>query len=267
LTIVRARSGGLIRQIRVSSGQQVGRGDVLIVLSNPELTTELADLEAALEQSRLRSRALLQAGEMARYQAEQEVEAGLDKQKREKALQVESLTIRAPHSGSVMARDLHRLPGRYAFPGMELLVVGDNRRKEVRVSVDQQDVDRFWDAIGSPVQVRLPGVGALRGRLTSIAPQASLTVPHATLAATAGGPLAVRPRPNPSDATTRATADVELLTPRFTGVVALSPRQSAHVRAGQRGVVALVGAARPTVGSQLTHWLGDWLRNQTRRGV
>jgi putative peptide zinc metalloprotease protein len=267
LVVVRARSGGLVSQVRVQTDQRVEQGDVLVVLENPELKTELADLEIALQQSRLKSRGLLQSAEMAHYQAERKVEEGLEKRWREKASEVDALTIRASQNGSAMGRDLHRLVGSYAFPGTQLLVIGNDRCKEVSVSIDQEDIDRFWDHVGMPVRLRLPGVGALVGQLTMIAPQASLAVPHPALAANAGGPLPVRSLPlelPEPPAATAASQEVQLLTPRFTGVVRLSPTQSARVRAGQRGTVALAGA-HPSVGRRLSKWFGDWFRNHTEK--
>ena len=49
--------------------------------------------------------------------------------------QLEGLRVYAPVAGHIVARNLHNTIGTYVHEGAELLAVGDERRKELLVSV------------------------------------------------------------------------------------------------------------------------------------
>ncbi len=68
--MVGALSAGFVREIHVHDGQQVSKGQPLLVLESRELKRELADLDLQIRQSSIRSQRHEQKGEIAQKQAE-----------------------------------------------------------------------------------------------------------------------------------------------------------------------------------------------------
>jgi putative peptide zinc metalloprotease protein len=143
LAVVRAGSPGFVAEIHVRSGQQVEAGQLLAALVNLELQSEFRDVELAIKQSQMKSRALKQREELAAYQAEQKQLESLLKKREEKRDEVAQLTVRGPISGTVIVRDPDALFGTYATTGAEIVSIGDERRKELRMSIGQEDLDAF----------------------------------------------------------------------------------------------------------------------------
>ncbi len=237
LAVVRARSDGFVREICVNSGQFVEAGQVIARLENSELLVELQDIDLEIEQTSLKSRVLKQREELAAFQAEEKKLETLRKQQQEKSAEVSQLLVRAPIRGTVILRDPDALLGTYAASGAEIVSIGDEQSKELRLSIRQEDVDTYLAAVGESVSARLPGVSRLTCSLTRVPPQASVEPPHRSLCAPYGGPLEVRAKEstesdNPED-------KYELIRPGFTGIVELPTEYGAHLHAGQRGVVWL----------------------------
>jgi putative peptide zinc metalloprotease protein len=254
LAVVRAGSPGFIREIHVQSGQFVEQSQIIASLENHDLWLELHDLELAIEQSVLESRALKQKEEMAAYQAEQKTLLSLRKKLAEKRTEAEQLTVRAPISGRVVLRNPAFLLGTYASLGTEIVSIGDEARKELRVAIDQQDVDAFLNYVGKSISIRLPGGVRLACPLTRVPPRASVDPPHVSLCAPYGGRLEVRARE--AGQSDDPTDQFELTSPGFTGIVRLPPTDSARLRVGQRGVVWLA-RGQETMGGYLLGFLRD----------
>lgn len=260
-TAVRAASAGFLNDIRVVDGQRVRRGEVLAVLSNPDLKAELGDLELAMAIRQNKARVYRSSGRMAAYQAESETLAALKKQHAEKQREVDGLTIRAPETGNVLGRQLRHHRGSYIQKGEEILSVADVRLKQVRISIAQDDVEAFESQLGHRVRFRAPGVPALTCYLDQVAPRATIEPPDPALCAPAGGVLAVFKDEQAPSATTQYDGRLRLVEPRFGGTVRLRPRQSHAVQAGQRGVVTLRLNDR-SIGGQLVYVIERWVQRQ-----
>ena len=169
------------------------QGDVLVVLTNQELEHELADLKLAIAQSQLKRRVHQQQRELAKATSR-----GRDTAARsrvgcaEKQIQVAHLVVCAPCSGQVIGRNLQALRGRYLERGSDLLAIGNEAAKEVRLSIAQQDIDAFRGRLDVPLRAYLPGCTILQAPLTKIEPRASTLPLDASLCAPHGGPLPVR---------------------------------------------------------------------------
>ena len=94
--------------IHVIDGQRVSEGDALVDLSNPELESEVADLEIALDQSHIRQQQHIQKQDAVAAQVETENRNAILKRLAGKQKQLASLQIRAPQSGRVIARGVMR---------------------------------------------------------------------------------------------------------------------------------------------------------------
>jgi putative peptide zinc metalloprotease protein len=263
LAVLRADSAGFVRQVLVRSGQRVEENQIVAVLENEELQLEVRDLELALEDSFARTRTHLQKREAAAAQVEAKKQEALQKRLAERRRQLEKLTVRSPLAGQVLSRNLAALVGTYLTAGTEILAIGDEQQKELRVSVGQEEIDAFTAEVDEPVQVRLRGRATFSGRLVRLMPRASVKPSHASLCAPFGGPLAVKPRDrsDAANAGNNPLEEYELLEPRFIAVVSLSAEDGRRLQSGESGNVTLA-AAPDSFGRGLYNLLSAWLQNQ-----
>ncbi|QDU99024.1 HlyD family efflux transporter periplasmic adaptor subunit [Lignipirellula cremea] len=257
--LIRASSAGFVQSIHVQSGQQVQPGELLVVLENRELVRELADLQLQIRQSELRGRQREQKGELAAEQAEEKQAEALRSQLAEKQIQVERLTVRAPCAGQVIGRNLDALQGKFLEEGDELFSLGDEAHKELRISIAQDDLEVFHHQVQQPVRIDVPGLALWRSPLEKVIPRATLTPPHPAFAAAHGGPLPVKPTAARSDGSPQDA--YELLEPRFTATVRLTPAESRQLRTGQRVVVSH-RALHESIGQHLYHAAAAWIRER-----
>jgi putative peptide zinc metalloprotease protein len=243
LAVVRAASDGFVREIHVTPGQQVEPGQVLVVLENQALQLEVSQLQIRVRQSTSEVRALRYEAKTADSQAVMEQLASLESRLREKEEQLNSLTLRAPIGGTVVSYDLNSLSGTYLKRGAEVLVIGLEDRKELKISIAQEDVETFNGHLQQPVWVRLHGAPGFATSLTKISPRARLELSSQGFAAPCGGPLPVRVL-NSLATDGASSIDYQLLSPRFDGDANLLPEQSRQLSAGQRGFVALRASNR-----------------------
>ena len=235
LLVIRNYSPGFVSKIEVKSGQAVQPGQVIAVLANDELQCEKDDLQREIDTSRLIIRTLQHKDEIAALKAEQQKLEALEKRQSEKIDQLSRLVVRAPGSGTIVSRRPELLLGKYLFEGSEVVLLGDENCKEVRLAVDQDDADAFFAQVGKTVTIRA-GKQVIKNALSQIEPRASLEPLHPALVATKGGPLPVRSKTKEStDKKEESNPEsYELLSPQFTGEVRLSLEQSVLLAAGQR---------------------------------
>jgi putative peptide zinc metalloprotease protein len=264
LLVIRNYSPGFVRKIEVKSGQAVKSGQVVAVLANDEIDCEAADLQREIDISRLTLRTLQHKEDIASMKAEQQKLKSLEKKRDEKIEQAARLVVRAPASGIIVSRQPESLLGKYLTEGSEVVLLGDENRKELRVSVDQDDSDSFFAQVGKPVWIRA-GENVFINTLSLIEPRASLEPLHPALTATKGGPLPVKLKPKESpDKKDESGADsYELLTPQFTGEVTLPLDQSALLAAGQRAQISFTPQGQ-SMGDYLFSRFQRWCRNKVR---
>jgi hypothetical protein len=202
---------------------------------------------------------------MATWRAEEKTLESLQKKLREKQLQVDNLTIRAPSSGTVVARQLKTLTDVYLEPGDEILSIGNERHKELQVAISEDDLDSFKNTIGRPVRIRLPDRHVFQSHLLRINPRGSLKCPHAGFSAANGGPLVVKAK-KALEAGEDGDSDQELdlLTPHFAGTIDLTDEQSFRFNAGQIGMVS-VRSHREAIGAHVYRTASNWIRKKLRQ--
>ena len=262
-TPVRAASSGFVRELLVFSGQHVEKGQVLAILKNDQLHLDAAQLRIEVEQAELNCRIFKEARQMAAYQAEKKNLESLETKSREKASQVAQLVLHAPVSGKVIRRDLDSTLGTYMSEGTELLSIGSESHKELRISISQEDLDAFKASLGQAVIVRLPYMRQFQDELHRIKPRASAKIPHPALCAAQDGPLAVKEKDPTADS--REEFDhYELLAPRFCGIVEMGPDRSRRLRAGQIGSIR-VRTGQESIGGHLYNLVAGWVRGQMRQ--
>ncbi len=252
--VARAGSPGFVTAIHVKDGQQVREGDVLLELSNDSLGVEYRDLQLAIEQCEARRRIHLEKQEQAQAQVEAENQRALQKRLAEKQRRLGALVVRAPVTGRVMARGLETLHATYLKEGDEILGIGDDAHKRLRISIAQEDMPSYRPLVGQMVKFRLRASALCEGRLTRVEPRASTEPPHAALCAPLGGPLAVRAvdGEDPED-------KYEFTLPRFTGFIELPQAVDARHFAGEFGYVTLRPQRSESIARTLTRCLRDWI--------
>lgn len=265
-TIVRSASPGLVREVKVRDGQTVEAGQVIAILENEDLKVELAHLRNQIEQSRLQQRMLRQTEETAKQQAEVAKNDSLEKKRLEIQHQVDGLIVRAPTAGQIIAHGLDSLPGRYLSVGDEIVVIGNEKSKEVILAAAQNDISSYIAQRGRPVKIRITGdeEDSFTADLSKIDPRASTKPPHPALGADAGGDLPVTSKRESPDS---KKVESELLDPCFTGTVLLSAAQSLHLHAGQRVTVLFSSADQSWAGNlvmKVRKWIDDRLAGADR---
>jgi hypothetical protein len=257
--VVRAETPGFIEAIHVNNGQQVSAGDLLLTLRNEDVTTKLLDLQKQLAQQDLRVQTASGEHNLGALNVFQGTRESLLRQLHECQKQKDGLEIRAGRSGLVISRDLHNLSGTFASAGMELMTIGVEEDKELKLSIGQRDLSIATGLVGQSVKVRVGTHDAVRATLVRVNPRASRSIPHPALAATNGGPLTVSQMDERESASTKDR--LRLTEHRFTAVVELPDEQATSFRCGERGTAAL-GLPRGSLGTHLWRSAHDWLDAQ-----
>jgi putative peptide zinc metalloprotease protein len=129
------------------------------------------------------------------------------------------------------------MPGTFIQEGQEMLTVGANECKELRVSVRQTDLPIATAKVNEELPVRVGTRSPMHGRLLWVTPRATRRLPHPALAATSGGSLPVVEEPGKQDA--NGESSLLLTEQRFDAVVGFDPQQAMSLRCGELGTVAL----------------------------
>ena len=260
---------GELTDVRVKPGQTVEAGEVVAVLSDPELEDQLRKLQAGRRTEVDRSDAYRAAGDEANYTLALERLAGLDKQIADTEDRMRQLTLRAPVAGVVVAstgkkestREEARsqLPswsgtpldpenhGAFLEPGTELLAVAPAERVdrlEATLLIDQADRNDIYE--GQPAELRFVHYPT-RVFETDVAEFARRHVEYAPppLSNKYGGPLATVSQPDGK----------EKLASNAYQATALLDLDAGLFRPGMRGQARLAAADRSA-----GQWLWRWVR-------
>ena len=181
----------------------------------------------------------------------------------EKQQQADQLTVRAPVAGRFMSRSLVWVIDTYAKPGTELITIGDDSLKELRVSISQDDA-RWLDTATkqadgkTSIDVRLRSVGITKGTVRRILPEATRTPLHESLTAPTGGPLAVK-----ANSDSESGSEVVLSDPRVTAVIDISSDVAARIPAGSFGHVWLKTESAPTIAEAAIRLATRWVESKS----
>ena len=189
-----ANTDGFVRRVIAAPGQQVRRGDPLVLCESPERVSELEILQAQLAEfesryrlsrTRDRTEAKILIAEMARIKSE------LDRKQTEK----EDLLIKSTSAGIFLLSDPGDLTARFIRRGMQIGYVVDFSKVTVRSVVPQQRIDRVRKQTRK-VSVRLAGSidREFPATLKNEVPAASSDLPSLALSLEGGGALALDPR-------------------------------------------------------------------------
>jgi putative peptide zinc metalloprotease protein len=249
---VRPQTTGIVDELLIDRGQFVRKGQLLIRLKNVQLAAEQTDGRVKIAQAQLRRQQAQSTGQVALAATIHEEIIGLEARQSQLDRMIASLEQRAPFDAWVIRCDRSMLLGRMAREGESLITLGQPEVKELVVSIGQEDVDDYARGCQSheTAWVRLHGGHYLQARLFPAAPRASRTLPHPALAATAGGPLAVKPPSDPES----LPESMELTMPRVVACLPLEHDSATPLRAGQCGTLFLT--TNETVFDRVRGWVG-----------
>jgi putative peptide zinc metalloprotease protein len=154
--ILRARSPGWIREVRVNDNDKVLAGDVLMVLEDPALEHDYKQTVAEIEQIKAQ---LQQASVTNPASKRISIEQLASREKTLKMIEdkIQNLIIKAPFTGFVVAPDIQNATGRFAERGTELLTVATNNSLKIKANIEQRDAVQAQWAIKDLTEVRLIG--------------------------------------------------------------------------------------------------------------
>jgi multidrug resistance efflux pump len=203
----------------------VGEGEVLAVLSNPELEARVATLtreRMMAERQFLSARTRNDLAQVQRHQKEMErVEAAL----REARFKHDRLTLRAPLEGIVTTPQVEQRVGEHVAEGDLVAVVADRRTMRARVLVHDRELEDVKE--GAPVKLSLRAY------------------PFRTVAGTVG-------RIMPAAAADRPVADPQKVErygqelTNFFAVVLEVPNPDGSLREGMTGTAKIMGRRYPS---------------------
>lgn len=190
---LRAASDGFVERIVATPGSRVQVGDVLIVTRDPQLTTQVAVLEARLDELETRYTAQWLADIRQAQIIKEEVEHVREQLARARE-RVSDLTIRSRAEGIFEVPDAASLPGRFVRQGALLGYVLDLGALSARVVVPDADVDLVRHRT-KRIELRLIDrpTETFTTTIQREVPAGSEKLPSTALGSQGGGAIAVDP--------------------------------------------------------------------------
>jgi len=239
--VLRSRTAGFISKLHVCDGETVTEGQPIITLRNDDLEFELAGLRKELAQAEQQILAAQWHADSSKLGDANSSKVGLSERAAELQIQVDSLVLRSPITGTLVARNMHLLLGTYVKAGHELAVVGCEDSKRLKVSITQYDAKQTDHWINRPLHVVINDQPTIAAELMRLETRADRNSPDDSLLANNGGTLA----------TVNASGNtLELIEPRVSGYIPLTPTQALQLRSGQRAYVS-IGSSYQTLGNLL----------------
>ena len=226
--LVRVASEGFVREVVVEAGGKVEKGDVLVVLEDPELEARRLMLRARVDELSARMSAQRTQDLVAAQLTSEELGYARDSLARTEE-RVADLVVRAGRAGRFSVVRPRDLPGRFARKGDLLGHVVDPERTRVRAVVSQDDVQlvsRRLVATRVRLAERLSEVR--EAELLRVVPAASEQLPSSVLGSGGGGEVPVDPRDPQGERAVQKMFEVELEIPTSGSVVHAGGR--VHVR-------------------------------------
>lgn len=257
--MVRSKVDGFIESIHVADGEFVNVGDLLLTLRNADVETKWADLQIQIRQESIRRQTAMQDHDAGLVAIAEGNLKSLHSRLQDTQDQFEALQVFATASGRVMMRQADQRLETFVHEGDELLIVDSHQPRELHVLIAQEDLNAVNGRVNDEVQVRLGTRQTISGRLNRVIPRASHRLTEPALAATNGGPLAVR------QADTDDPEELRLTEPHFKAIVEL-PADRVDLPVGERGYVS-VGRQDETLGKFLYRAAQDWFEKQLEQAA
>lgn len=193
-SFVRAGTEGFVERVAATPGDRVRRGDVLVSLRDPELTTRVAVLAARVRELQARYDQQRPVDLLKAEISREELRYGQEDLARASE-RASELTIRSGTDGTFVVPTPENLPGRFVKKGEHLAYVVELGTVTIRTVVPQDAIDlvRFYTR---RVEVRLAErlTGVVDGAIRRLVPGASEQLPTTALGSEGGGQIVIDPR-------------------------------------------------------------------------
>lgn len=239
--ILRSRAAGFVAELHVRDGEFVSEGQPIVTLRNDDLEYALAGKRKELAQIEQEILAAQWHSDSSKLGDANSRKVGLKECVQEYQSQVDSLVLRSPISGTLVARNLHLLRGTYIKAGQEVGIVGREDSKRLKVSITQFDAKQWENWINHPLCIVVNDQPTITAKLLRLDTRADCNPPDNSLLANNGGSLA---------AFNTSKDTLELSEPRVCGYIPLTPTQALQVRTGQRAFVS-ISSNRQSIASLL----------------
>jgi putative peptide zinc metalloprotease protein len=216
--VLRSQTEGIVGKIFFTHDAVVEEGDSILEIENPTLKLQVEQLRYAAEISEEHCRVLRAQDRIAEYQSEQARLASTQAQLKQSEAKLAELTIRAPKSGRLIARQLSRLEGQFIKPGQPIATIAASSSIEIYCSLAQDDVELYRRQIGKNMKVSFVGRDKMDATLTEVVPRATEVLENPSLAARYGGPIGVQ-----LTSSNDSKSPLKTLRPRFHAKVAVDP--------------------------------------------
>ena len=243
--IVYAEVPGRLVELRVRDGQQVKKGDILAVLSNPEKMRELMALQEqhstnVVKYDTFTRISSFDLGYRAQAQKHLKTANELEPTIQKVSEQIGKLTLVAPRDGTAMGVPLPETEGMYLKPGKPFCEVGDPHDLEAHLILDQADRDIVKAGNRSWLKIYGESERTRKSSVSEVATRNREEIPP-ELSNQAGGEIATKPDPK--------TNTVKSLTPVYEVIIPVD-NSDLSLQPGLRGFAKIDGG---------THTLGWWL--------
>jgi len=193
-SFVRAGTEGFVERVVATSGIRVRRGDVLILLRDPEVRTRVEVIAARVRELQARYDEQKPADQVKAAIIQEELRYAREDLARASE-RVSELTIRSATEGTFVVPTPEDLPGRFVKKGEQLAYIVELGTVTIRAVVPQSAIDlvRFHT---NQVEVRLAErlTDVARGVMRRVVPAASERLPTTALGSEGGGQIVVDPR-------------------------------------------------------------------------
>lgn len=252
-TLLHSEAQGILQDVPAKVGSRVHEGEILAVLSNPELELELEWIQIDVLHAQESIRFHKARGTLALVQSESARLESLMTQLRQLETRVQRLVIRAPHAGILVAIPIENDIGKKVEVGESICMIAPSLDLEVSVSASQKDAKMLRGAIGQATAVRISGGPQIQGVIEAVDPKGSDYLSEPLLSANYSGPIQVE-----FNSDDRESSEFRLVSPRFQVRVRL--KDSANVVPGQMAWIPIPGE-RMSLFTAVSHWLEDRWRS------
>lgn len=250
--VIRNEADGFVQTVRLEAGSHVRKGDVLAVLSNPNLEIDYRLKHIEVTSLREQSISLRSKGKIGESQS---IKAKLEAAE-EQLLQLDrkrqSLSILSPCDGKLVDWYLPDRLGHYLDAGQDIGLITETEQMEVIGYVDQTDIGLFKESANNHIAIHFTNGTILPATLTEIVPRASDQLEAVQLAAIHGGPLTVIQKTSE-----KGSNEMRLPTPRITIKARIAPDKAQVVRPGQ-----IVGLTLPSKSTSLIESFQRFIERQ-----
>ncbi len=188
---LRTIAPGFVVEVLVHDGQGVQAGDEILRLSNPDLELECQTAKSLLQASDEKCVTLRAQHKHSELQAEEALRESLLVKANSLIAKVNSLRLRAPRDGVLIARMSRNLTGSFIPEGQSIGMIVTPSKIEVNASIPQYAWETVAHHVEAPVSITMHNGDRWTGKILKTLPRSSETLDSPTLGGLYGGPIAV----------------------------------------------------------------------------